>query len=182
MALVVEDGSGLSTANSYVSEADVDAYILSYVRNSGTWTALNSATKEAYIKEATQSLDLLYGQRFVGYRKDADQALAWPRSAGYDTDGYSIAGNVVPDAVKRASGEMAWRHANDTGPSTTTGDTTGIIPDAAAGTNIMSEKVSVGSVSSSTTYAGAKGYAKSFRKVSLILQKIITPVGAVYRA
>ena len=182
MAVVVEDGSGLSNADTYISVADADTYISTYVRNSSTWTSLGTAAKEQALKEGTQSLDLLYGQRFVGYRRNKDQSLAWPRTAGYDTDGYAVDGTVVPSAVENATVELAWRHVNDGGPSTTTGDTTGVIADSSAGTNISSESVSVGSVTSTTQYAGIKSGSKVFRKISLILSKLIVPEGAIFRS
>ena len=118
----------------------------------------------------------------MGYRKDKSQGLDWPRSAGYDTDGYAVDGSSIPVAVKRATVEFAWKHLNDDGPSTTTGDSTGVIADVAAGKNIASESVAAGSVKTATTYSGAKSYAKFFRKVELILQNLIVPRGAIDRA
>lgn len=182
MAFVVEDGSGLATANSYIAVADADTYVTDYIRNASTWVALSTANKQSYLREATQTVDLLFGRRWTGYRKDVSQGLDWPRSAGYDTDGYSIDGNIVPSTVEVATVELAWRHLNDSGPSTTTGDSTGMIPDVAAGKNIGSESVSAGSIKTSTTYTGMKSYAKFFRKVELILQKLILPRGAIDRS
>ena len=43
---VVEDGTGLSTANSYISEADADTYFDNYIRNHTDWDSLGSLTKQ----------------------------------------------------------------------------------------------------------------------------------------
>ena len=178
----LEDGSGKSDATAYASLAEVNAYINNYVRNSSTWTSLSDSDKQNYIVEASQSVDLLWGERFVGYRTYEAQALQFPRTAGYDTDGYAIAGDEVPIQVKRATAEMAWRHLNGSGPSTTTGDSTDIIADTASGKNISEEEVSAGSVSTKTKYNGEKSIRKYYRKIELILAPLLEARAQMVRA
>lgn len=106
MPLVVEDGTGLETANSYVSVADADAYHT--LRQNTTWTDLAiAADKEAALVKATDFLDERYGGSFKGRRKTDVQALGWPRSEVYDATGDAITG--VPELVKRATYEAALR-------------------------------------------------------------------------
>lgn len=73
MALVVEDGTGLSTADAYVSLADCATY---HVKMGNTWTGTDTA-KESAIRKATQYIDTRY--LFRGVPVNADQALAFPR-------------------------------------------------------------------------------------------------------
>lgn len=82
MALVVEDGTGLSNADSYVSVATVDAYHLAM--GNTTWTGADSV-KEPAIRRATQYLDANY--RFKSERLLPTQALEFPR---VDSNGWLL--------------------------------------------------------------------------------------------
>lgn len=77
MALVVEDGTGLTNANSFVSVADADTYLAD--RGRTAWAALTTQQKEAALINATDFLNAAFG--WVGYRNTATQALAWPRTS-----------------------------------------------------------------------------------------------------
>jgi hypothetical protein len=112
MSLNAEAGS--STADSYVSVADADAYF-GALENS-RWAALADAdAKEVVLRKATRYLDNQYRGRFVGYKATQAQSLAWPRVAGSrglacplkDADGFDIAVDIVPDQIKRATLEVA---------------------------------------------------------------------------
>lgn len=118
MSIIVEDGTGLTTATSYVSVADADAYHLA--RLHASWAAKSLADKEAALIRATAALDLL--TRWKGFKYSSAQALAWPRcrdqasawpgtshegprSSVIDDDGYAIDG--VPKNVVSATCEAA---------------------------------------------------------------------------
>lgn len=103
MALVVEDGTGISNANAYVSVAEADAYFLA--RNNTAWAARTTADKEKSILYATSFLD---GQFFwYGHISKSDQALGWPRILVYDQEGRSLPSNSVPQRVKDSTCELA---------------------------------------------------------------------------
>jgi hypothetical protein len=112
MALIVEDGTGLSTANAYIDVAFADAY--HSLRCNEGWQGVVS-TKEAAIIKATEYIDRHYD--FKGDRVepgDANpapaappQALAWPRTGVCHPDGIVIADNAVPVEVQRATAELA---------------------------------------------------------------------------
>lgn len=105
MALIVEDGTGLSTAQSYVSVADCTTYCAA--KGNTSWAAAASdALREAALVRATAALDGLYASRWPGFRYTEDQALAWPRSYAYDVDGYCLDA-TVPQALKNATCEAA---------------------------------------------------------------------------
>lgn len=107
MALVVEDGTGKVDAESYISAADASAYHAA--RGSAAWAALASdAVREQLLRKGTEYMESAYGERWQGCRMTGTQALSWPRS-GVVVHGYSVASDVVPQAVQRACAELALR-------------------------------------------------------------------------
>ncbi|AGN30439.1 hypothetical protein SXAG_00158 [Synechococcus phage S-CBS4] len=105
MALVVEDGSGLSGANSYATAAQADTYASD--RGLSAWTG-DTATKEAALIRATDYLEATYREAWLGYRATKTQALSWPRT-NVEVDLYPIPADEVPVAVRNATIEMAIR-------------------------------------------------------------------------
>lgn len=90
MALVVEDGTGLAAAESYASVAAADAYWSGRIHTpiSSTWLIATTAQKESALREATSWLEAEFGQRWIGRRESAEQALSWPRTSSIaDEDG-----------------------------------------------------------------------------------------------
>lgn len=123
MPLIVEDGTGRTDADAYVSVAEADAYFLS--RNTA-WAGYSPDAREAAIRFATSWIEDTYLGLWKGARVNEFQSLAWPRdnSPGYtlmwqrgaypraqgylyDLDGFPILPNVVPKAVKRACMDAA---------------------------------------------------------------------------
>lgn len=102
MALIVEDGTGLSTAESYISVVDADTYIAAYKGADTTWDAALDAAKEVAARQATQYLDGFY--TWKGIKLTSTQALDWPRSDVYDEREVLITG--VPTALENATAEM----------------------------------------------------------------------------
>lgn len=94
--LIVEDNTGLPNAEAYISVADADTYHAN--RGNAAWAALDTPAKEAALRKATDYMGVVYGTRWAGERLKQDQALDWPRGV-----------EGVPDAVKRASAELALR-------------------------------------------------------------------------
>ena len=121
MTLIVEDGSGLSSANSYVPLADADAYFAA--RGVADWTAIGAtaSSREAALMQGCRYLENAYRGRWKGFRVHERQALAWPRcdsapagggaSAGpgalTDLDGFAIPTDAVPQRVKDVNCEAA---------------------------------------------------------------------------
>lgn len=110
MTLIVEDGTGLSTAESYISVADADTYFAA--RANATWAALLTAAKEAALRAATDYMEGRYGQLWKGARTSETQALSWPR---YDVcvHGFAVASDAVPVPVARACADLAVRASAD---------------------------------------------------------------------
>lgn len=102
--ITVEDGTGLSTANSYCTVAEADSYH-GDILYATTWTA--SSTKEEALIQATRLLDEHVA--WEGMKNTKEQALRWPRSYVYGPDGYVVANDSVPQWLKNATSELA-RH------------------------------------------------------------------------
>lgn len=110
MALVVEDGTGLSTANAYVSEAFVDLFHSD--RNNTAWADFTSPEKQASIIRATEYIDKRFGRRFRGFRQLKEQALEWPRLSAFDDDGFLFSGtDDLPRQLEKAAAEYSLRAA-----------------------------------------------------------------------
>lgn len=105
MALVVETGAGLSTAESYISVADADARHTAL--GNTTWTGTD-AVKEAALRRATAYMEQAYRQSWKGTRLYRDQALSWPRY-GAVVDGYDLNSNYVPTDIANACADLALR-------------------------------------------------------------------------
>lgn len=108
MSLVVENGTGLSNAESYISEAESLTYQAS--RGNTTWNTITSGQREEALRRATDYMLQAYRASWQGVRGSSTQALDWPR---YDVvvDGYYLASNIIPQAVKNACAELALRAA-----------------------------------------------------------------------
>lgn len=119
MALVVEDGSGLPNAESFISAVDASTYHAA--RGNVAWAAIaDDATREIYLRQATDYMEGIYRLRWKGYRLNAVQYLSWPRQSVFLTDigatnegsyyggdGFLVPNNVVPTQVKQACAEFA---------------------------------------------------------------------------
>ncbi|MBP9869916.1 MAG: hypothetical protein KBC53_00255 [Nitrosomonas sp.] len=103
MAIVTEDGTGKSDAQSYLSLADADAYFTA--RGIAAWTGANS-TKEAALIAATEYIDIRWGDLLKGSLEFTDtQALLFPRLNVYDNEGRALTG--IPQRLERATAEYA---------------------------------------------------------------------------
>ena len=110
MALIVEDGTIVTGAESYISVADADTYFTA--RANAAWDALADADKEAALRKATDYMTGRYGLRWKGDRVSELQALDWPRSSAY-ANGFLIDSGSVPVAIQRACAELAVRASAD---------------------------------------------------------------------
>jgi hypothetical protein len=105
VALIVEDGTGLSTAESYISVANASAYHAA--RGNTAWAALASDTvREQCLRKATDYMVQQFRARWQGYRLNDTQALDWPRT-GVVVDTYAVDDDIVPTAVANACAEFA---------------------------------------------------------------------------
>ena len=109
MALTVETGAVIASANTYISEANADTYF-SDRDDPAAWTGLTSAQKEAALIYATVALDAMFA--WSGEITSLTQSLAWPRSGASDTEGRTLVWNAIPQRVLDAECELALLHAS----------------------------------------------------------------------
>jgi hypothetical protein len=114
MTLVVEDGTGRADAESYASVEYADAYHIARGREE-SWFELDDEMKEQALRLAADFITQEYRLLWAGTRKTSTQALDWPR---YDVPVRDAPGgswysyhpaNVVPEEVRRANAELAFR-------------------------------------------------------------------------
>lgn len=112
MSLIVEDGSGKSNSESYISVADADTYHSN--RGNTDWAALTTTVKEQLLRKATEYMVAVYRLRWDGYRYVNTQALDWPRIYVPVRDICSVNAypeyvdfDVVPVLVQNACAEFA---------------------------------------------------------------------------
>ncbi len=110
MALVVEDGTGLATAESYISVADADTRHSNLGNTAWTGT---TAVKEAALRKATEYIEQRYRLRWKGVRVISTQALSWPRTAAM-VDGYESGYNSVPTEIANACADLALKSLSET--------------------------------------------------------------------
>jgi len=116
MALIVETGSGLSTAESFCSVADANARQTAF--GNAAWTG-TEADKEAALRRATAFMEQRYRDRWKGTRLFRAQALSWPRY-GAIVDDFDVDSTVVPAEVKNACADLAVKAlAEDLNPDLT---------------------------------------------------------------
>ena len=77
MSLIVETGQAGVDSESYASVADADTYHAK--RGNAAWADFDTDVKEAHLRNATDYMSQVYGQRWSGTRVTATQALDWPR-------------------------------------------------------------------------------------------------------
>ena len=101
MALIVEDGSIVAGANTYVSDADYTTYAAQRGKTVG-------ATEAEREKELILAMDYIESHRaqFQGTKVSSTQPLQWPRSGVY-IDGHLVDSDTIPQELKNAQIEAA---------------------------------------------------------------------------
>ncbi len=138
MAVIIEDGTIVASANSYTTVSAADTYH----ENMGntTWAGFSDEVKEAALIRGTLMIEARYRDRWIGYKTNNDdgvpkvaQILAWPRrkdkdietpedagppdgtstlNALKDHDNIDIEVNSIPLQVQQACNEAAFMEAS----------------------------------------------------------------------
>lgn len=161
----MEDGTGIATADAYISVAEFDAY---HVKFGNTVPTSTEGEKEIAIREGTRYVDLHYV--FKGRKKTDAQALEHPR-AWLDDGTYPVSSDIVHQKVKDATAEAALRFRS-----------ADMMVDIDAPGNIKRERKKVGPIETETEYHGSgKKQIKDYRVIDAILAKLITSSTRVIR-
>ena len=156
--MVVEDGTGKATSNSYATLAEANAYHLEM--GNAAWAALSDSLKEDALVRASRAIDRLYGTRFKGEQTTfGTQAMEWPRQ-WVDQGRYFFYSNIIPKQLKAAACEAALRESATPGI---------LMPDLERGGAIQS--VTAGPVS--VTYASGASSKTVFQALDGILAPLI---------
>ena len=111
MTLIVEDGTGLTNADSYASleaaNARADAL------GNAAWPDLDEEVQEQRLRKATIYITQAYRTRWGGTRLLRTQALDWPRY-GVEADGWCVESTIVPTEVVNACIDLAFDANIDT--------------------------------------------------------------------
>ena len=123
--LIIEDGTGVAGANSYVTVAQADIYFANV--NNTVWDGLDSIDQKGpFLIQAVRYMQQVYRSRWKGYRRyslnltSKTQILDWPRvwvdqidsPGGYGPYPYFYDPNSIPQEIKDAQCELAVRAAN----------------------------------------------------------------------
>lgn len=107
MSLIVEDGTGMADADSYVGVEEANLYNAN-MGNTAWATITDEQQKETMLRRAALWLDGKYGPRLLsGHKKKPEQGLLFPIVGGFYVDGYPIDANSVPREYKFAQIEAA---------------------------------------------------------------------------
>ena len=104
MDIVVEDGTGLPTANSYCSADDADD-LLSQNMYATAWLSLTDDQKENLLIYASTLIDMR--TKWTGHKAHHSSGLSWPRWHVRDKEGCLVEDNIVPKQVKLATATLA---------------------------------------------------------------------------
>lgn len=160
MAIIVEDGTNIPNANSYVTVAELDNFAL--LR--GYTLPVLEADREVLLIKGTDYTES-FRSSFQGQKTYSDQSLQWPRQPVY-IDGYPISGASIPNDLKNAQMQAAIEvnlSGGDIQPNT--------------GKNIKKEKVDVIEVE----YQDGSGalYAPTYPKVDTYIDPLLKVGGGL---
>lgn len=164
MALIVEDGTGLANAESYVSLSDLSAYIASR----GLTLSGSDTAKERLVRRAMDYVES-YGHRFTGIKLTREQALQWPRAYAR-IDGFDPPSDEIPQRLKNAVCQLAVDiSSQDEFPI---GD----------GREVIKEKI--GAIETEYQPSGQRAILPVFSKVEALLRPLLRSGGGLstYRA
>jgi len=105
VTLEVEDGSGLSTANSYMTAIEADGILCLNPTAYTTWLALSPVQKDSFLVWSSQYLDSYFD--WEGHKTVKESGLRWPRCGTKDRDGCYISDDEIPEQLKQAVAEVA---------------------------------------------------------------------------
>lgn len=100
--MAIDASVGTTTANSYVTEAEADAYFEDRYRADKWNTVVN---KEAILITSSRLLD--WGLVFNGQKVSGSQSMQFPRVGIALDEDYTVPSETIPDQIKMAVFELA---------------------------------------------------------------------------
>ena len=102
MALILEDGTVVTNANTYATADTVESYCsdrLLTMASGDTVEGESTEDKEAAILRAMVFIE---SQDYKGVKTDRDNPLKWPRDGVEDLDGFAVESDEIPQEVINA--------------------------------------------------------------------------------
>lgn len=103
MALIVENGSIVANANSYITIAEYNAWANARFGSRDTAPGCDEDAESLILR----AMDYFEAQNFIGEKYTKNQDLQWPRS-WVNIDGYAVDSNEIPKQVKISIYELAY--------------------------------------------------------------------------
>lgn len=153
MALVIEDGTIVAEANSYVTVEGARAFAL--LR--GVTLSAVDADVEILIIEAMDYVEAK-GSKFKGMKYTRDQDLQWPRS-GATVDGYTVPTTEIPTDLTNAVSQLVIDGQDET------------LQPTGAGQEILKEEV--GPIKIEYAERGSSTVSARFNKAEAFLKPVL---------
>jgi hypothetical protein len=169
--LVVEDGTGVTGANTYISTASATTYCSNQYGPQNVFAAVATASppndQATALYSAAYAMERLFGRRYLSVMPFVSlQGLLWPRYTFLDNTYRLISMTQIPQCLLDAQCELALLYLNGTS----------LYPNESNNRLFRMLNVEVGSLSQKTTYwkipQDVEHY-DGFRKVELILYPIL---------
>lgn len=158
MTIIVEDGSNVSDANSYVNLIDARAILIPLGQN----LDIDDAIAEQQILNATRYIEA-FRKRYQGWKTNNNQAMQWPRS-GVVIDGISIDIDIIPQDLIDAQVFSAYEFSKNQ-----------ILQPSSPGQSVKSEEI-VDAVKVSYFDTGAIDGSPYFVRVNDSLNVLLQPL------
>jgi len=156
MALIVEDGTVVENANSYITLE----YLVNYWALRGTTFTQDDETLINYIIKATQYIDMKYN--FRGCSTEQEQDLSFPRLYLYDREGYLVIG--IPKRLMKAVCESAKLLINGTNLF------------EAEESGVGAKSVTVGPIKTAYSYTNGNSVKKTYNSIASYLKDYVVAI------
>lgn len=160
MSLTVEDGTGVTGANTYFSLASATEYFSD--RGVTTWLEGAETDKSAALIKACHYMETL---DWKGTKTYSDNPLEWPRVGVPDRNGWAIDYNEIPRDIKWGQCEIAYRYFSGSD----------MLPDLERGGAVVREKV-VDAIE--VQYASWADGNTKFQYVTAVLRPYLNSIGS----
>lgn len=159
--LIQETGQGVTNSNSYISVDDADIYHSLY--NNLDWVG-EDADKETALILASKSINLLYGPKFLSFKRLYGNLL-FPRYVFYDNNQELIMDTTIPQCLKDAVCEVALMYINGTD----------IFPSTNTEGQLTANKIKIGEIEIEKQYSGKQGNVPNYSDFNMI-DMILYPI------
>ena len=119
MALIVEDGTVVTGANTYATAETVDAYcdarLLTMTVGDVEGDAVSDEDPEAKDAAILRAMVYIESCNYKGVKTDRDNPLKWPRDGVDDIDGFAVDSDEIPQEVINALSQAFYEEMTEPG-------------------------------------------------------------------